>query len=88
MSNERKCEACGGTFIDHLGLVGTCAKLQGAQEATKLATLQRDCIMSVMICIAELGGKEFDGASCNGSWCAEQARSAIENYKRIGKEKK
>jgi hypothetical protein len=33
MSNERKCEACGVPFIDHLGLVGTCAKLQGAQEA-------------------------------------------------------
>lgn len=31
--------------------------------------------------IASFGGKEQEGLSCNGSWCAEQARTTLERRK-------
>jgi len=37
MTTFSTCPSCGVPWVDHLGLVGTCAKLQEAMEALRVA---------------------------------------------------
>lgn len=38
----------------------------------------RHCVQALKM-IAEYGGTQFEGVSCNGTWCAEQASAALRN---------
>ena len=42
-TKERCCDSCGKPFSEHLGLIGTCGKLQLTEKILKLIILARDC---------------------------------------------
>lgn len=62
---ERCCDSCGKPFTEHLGLIGTCGKLQLTEKILKLILLAEKCdntkqIFEILHEAAELSNDYFE----------------------------
>jgi len=52
--------------------------LHHAAEECAVLAAENARLREALAFIAKWGGKEIEGVSCSGSWCAEQARRALD----------
>jgi len=90
-----RCDACGKEWVAHLGVIGTCARLQ--EETKRKIELEADLaiqrqyatkLFAALHMIRKFGGrtvgrKGVQNVECNGQWCASLARDTLDDLPSI-----